>query len=267
MALPDRSSDDMPETTEARRAGDEAMIVAASRLLPDGATCFVGIGLPSAAAILAQRLAAPRIVLVYESGTLGAHPARLPLSVADDTLADNALTIVGVPELFNYWLQPGRIDVGLLGAGQVDRFANLNSTTVGGTYPHPVVRLPGAGGAPEIASACSRTLVMVRQNRRSFVETVDFVSTVGHRTAGRTRGELGLPGGGPAAVITDIGVYEPDPATGELVLARLQPGRTVDEAKAATGWSLAVAADVGSLKAPRPAELEIVRHLYAGGGR
>jgi glutaconate CoA-transferase subunit B len=255
----------MPEHDEIARDPDELIIVAASRMLGDGDVCFVGIGLPSAAAMLAQRGRAPAIVLVYESGTLGAHPERLPLSVADDTLADHAQALVGVPELFNYWLQPGRIEIGLVGAGQIDRFANLNSTVVGATYAQPRVRLPGAGGAPEIGSACRRTIVMLRQTPRSFVETVDFISTVGQRAGGRTRAELGLPGGGPTAIVSDLGVYEPDPASGELALSQLQPGASIEQARAATGWGLAIAPTVGRIEPPSSQELAVLRAFRAAG--
>jgi glutaconate CoA-transferase subunit B len=244
---------------------DEAMIVTAARMLVDGDICFVGIGLPSAVAMLAQRAATPGIVLIYESGVLGAHPEHLPLSVADGTLADHAQALVGVPELFNYWLQGGRIDVGVLGAGQVDRFGNVNSTVVGDAYAHPRVRLPGAGGAPEIAGACRRTIVIVRQTRRSFVETVDFISTVGHRARGRTRAELGLRGGGPAAVVTDLGVYEPADGSGELVLTCLQPGSSIEQARAATGWDLAVAATLEGIAPPSAGELDTLRGFRRGG--
>jgi glutaconate CoA-transferase subunit B len=245
---------------------DEIIAVASARLLEGTSTCFVGIGLPSAAAVLALRTHAPGLFLIYESGTLGANPDRLPLSVADDVLADSALTLVSVPEIFNYWLQPGRIDVGLLGAAQVDRFANLNSTVVGAEYDRPAVRLPGAGGAPEIASAAWRIIVMIRQSPRTFVNALDFITTVGHGSGATTRTELGMPGRGPAAVVTDIGLYEPHASTHELVLTALQPGRTVDEARAATGWELLVANEVGELEAPTPVQLETLRGLESSAG-
>jgi glutaconate CoA-transferase subunit B len=201
------------------------MTVAASRAIPDGAVCFVGIGAPSAAANLARRTHAPDAVLVYESGVIGARPDVLPLSIGDGELTDGALAVVSVPELFAYWLQGGRIDVGFLGTAQIDRFANLNTTVVG-PYARPAARLPGAGGAPEIAAAARETVVVVRHHVRAFVERLDFVTTVGHAHGGRSRAALGLPGGGPSRVITDLGVLEPDPDTRELTLTAVHAGAT-----------------------------------------
>src|SRR5579875_4021632 len=174
---------------------DEMMTVAAARALRDGMTCFVGIGLPSAAANLARTTNAPRLVLIYESGTIGTKPGWLPLSIGDGVLAETADSVVSVPEIFNYWLQPGRIDLGFLGAAQIDRFANLNSTVIG-PYDQPATRLPGAGGAPEIAAACRRVLVMIRQSRRSFVAGLDFRTSVGFGDGPGDRRRLGLRGGG-----------------------------------------------------------------------
>jgi glutaconate CoA-transferase, subunit B len=244
---------------------DDAITVAAARLLRPGQVCFVGIGLPSAAAMLARATTAPDLVLVYESGVLGAKPTYVPLSVADAILAKTAVDVVSVPELFNYWLQPGRIDVGLIGAGQVDRMGNINSTAIG-DYAHPSIRLPGAGGAPEIGAACAAFVVLVRQSLRSFVGKVDFVSTVGHGAGPGDRARLGLPGAGPVAVITDLGVYAPDPLSCELRLTALQPGVSVDDARAATGWNLAVAPDLAMLAPPTQAELDILRGFPAAGG-
>jgi glutaconate CoA-transferase subunit B len=248
--------------SQAECTSEDAMIVAGSRLLADGQVCFVGVGLPSAAAILALRTHAPNLVLVYESGTLGTRPAYLPLSVADHVLSSTAQTIVSVPEIFNYWVQPGRIDVGVLGAAQVDRFANLNSTVVG-DYARPKVRLPGAGGAPEIAAGCRSIIVLIRQSQRTFVNAVDFVTSLGHGSGRNERAALDFPGAGPRAVVTDIGLYEPDPATGELVLTRLHPGATVDGARAATGWTLAVASDLGPIAQPTAHELSVLRELQS----
>jgi glutaconate CoA-transferase subunit B len=237
---------------------DDAIVIATARRLKPGQVCFVGIGLPSAAAMLARATGAPGLVLVYESGVLGAKPTYVPLSVADGILAKTAVSVVSVPELFNYWLQPGRIDVGLLGAGQVDRMGNINSTVIG-SYDSPKVRLPGAGGAPEIGSAAHAFVVLVRQSKRSFVERVDFVSTVGNGTGAGDRKRLGLPGRGPSAVVTDIGVYEPHPDTMELQLVALQPDATVEDARAATGWALRVAGNVAVLPAPDARELAVLR--------
>lgn len=245
---------------------DEMMIVAAARMLQDGMVCFVGIGLPSAAAIVALETHARQLFIVYESGTLGPRPSYPPLSVADSILADTAQGIVSVPEIFNYWLQPGRIDIGLLGAAQVDRFANLNSTVIGNDYDRPKVRLPGAGGAPEIASACQNIVVVTRQSPRTFVQRVDFVTSVGHGDGAGTRRRLGLPGSGPQAVVTDIGVYEPTPPTHELQLTHLHPGASLEQARAATGWDLLTAAQIQRIAPPSTEELSVLRRLQAARG-
>jgi glutaconate CoA-transferase, subunit B len=242
---------------------DDRMTVAAARALRDGDVCFVGIGLPSTAANLARRTHAPGLVLVYESGTIGAKPTRLPLSIGDGELATTADAVVGVPEIFNYWLQPGRIDVGFLGAAQIDRFANINTTVIGGSYDDPKVRLPGAGGAPEIAACCGEVIVIVRQSPRTFVERVDFVTSVGYGSGPGDRERLGLQGRGPVKVITDLGVLEPDPETCELVLTALHEGVTPDDARAATGWELRIADDVGATPSPSDEELAGLRALLA----
>jgi glutaconate CoA-transferase subunit B len=240
---------------------DEMMTVAASRALRDGMTCFVGIGLPSAAANLARATHAPGLVLIYESGTIGAKPTELPLSIGDGILAETADAVVSVPEIFNYWLQPGRIDVGFLGAAQIDKFGNINTTVIGGDYEHPRVRLPGAGGAPEIAASCREVIVVVRQSVRSFVERVDFVTSVGYGSGPGDRERLGLTGAGPKKIITDLGVLEPDPTTLEFTLTSLFPGVSAASAKERTGWDLAIAADPESIAAPSPAELDALRDL------
>jgi glutaconate CoA-transferase subunit B len=245
---------------------DEMMSVAAARVLSGVRTCFVGIGLPSTAANLARATSAPGLVLVYESGTLGAKPPRLPLSIGDGILADTADSVVTVPEIFNYWLQPGRIEVGFLGAAQIDRFANINTTVIGADYAHPKVRLPGAGGAPEIAASCGRVVVVVRQTRRAFVEKVDFITSVGFGHGPGDRERLGLRGSGPQTVITDLGVLEPDPRTCELVLTHLHPGVTVEQAREATGWDLAVADDLATTLPPTAEELAVLRHLESTKG-
>jgi glutaconate CoA-transferase subunit B len=245
---------------------DELIAAATARRLRPRQICFVGIGLPSAAAMLARATNAPALVLIYESGLLGAKPTYLPLSVADGILAKTALDVVSVPELFNYWLQPGRIEVGLLGAGQVDRMGNINSTVVG-PYEKPAVRLPGAGGAPEIGGAAQEFVVLARQSKRSFVERVDFISTVGNGSAAGDRARLGLRGRGPAAVVTDLGIYAPDPVTAELTLTALQAGVTIEHAKAATGWDLKLAAEVAMLSPPGDVELGILRRFARAAGR
>ena len=226
---------------------DDVMAVAAARLLRDGEVCFVGIGLPSLAANLARATHAPGCVLVYESGTIGSKPRRPPLSIGDGELAETADAVVSVPEIFAYWLQGGRIDVGFLGAAQIDRHANLNTTVIG-DYAHPSVRLPGAGGAPEIAAGCRRTLVMLRQSPRTFVDELDFRTTDGH---------------GVTAVVTDLCVLEPDPRTRELVVTRLHPGVSADDVRAATGWDVRVAADVAAGDPPTADELAALRALRA----
>jgi glutaconate CoA-transferase subunit B len=248
-------------------SADEMMTVAAARALRDGAVCFVGIGLPSTAANLARRTHAPNLVLVYESGTLGAKPDVLPLSIGDGVLADTADSVVSVPEVFNYWLQPGRVDVGFLSAAQLDRYANINTTVVGDDYAHPRVRLPGAGGAPEIAASCREVIVVVRQSPRTFADRLDFVTSVGFGKGPGDRERLGLRGAGPRTVITDLGILEPDPDTCELTLTALHPGATAEQARAATGWPLAVAADLRTTAAPTPDELAVLRRLEATKGK
>jgi len=242
---------------------DEMMTVCAARALRDGMTCFVGIGLPSAAANLARATHAPGLVLIYESGTIGAKPGLLPLSIGDGILAQTADAVVSVPEIFNYWLQPGRIDVGFLGAAQIDRFANINTTIVGGDYRNPQVRLPGAGGAPEIAASCREVIVVVRQNRRSFVQRVDFVTSVGYGTGPGDRDRLGLTGAGPSRIITDLGVLSPDPGTSEFTLTGIYTAVSADEVRSRTGWELRVAPDLEIIAPPAPDELTALRELQA----
>jgi glutaconate CoA-transferase, subunit B len=224
---------------------EEVMAVAAARRLRNGAVVFVGIGLPSKACNLARTTHAPECVLIYESGTIGAKPQHLPLSIGDGELAETADAIVSVPEIFAYWLQGERIDVGFLGAAQIDRFGNLNSTVIG-DYSRPTVRLPGAGGAPEIARSCREILVVLRQTRRTFVERLDFLSSSGERVS---------------AVITDFGILEPDLGTRELVLTGLHPGMSVEGAQEATGWPLRVADEVITCASPADAELAALRAL------
>jgi glutaconate CoA-transferase subunit B len=224
---------------------DEMMAVAAARRIGNGTVCFVGIGLPSLAANLARATHAPQCVLIYESGTIGAKPYRLPLSIGDGELAETADAVVSVPEMFAYWLQGGRIDVGFLGAAQIDRHGNLNSTVIG-DYATPKVRLPGAGGAPEIATSVRDVFVMLRQSARAFVERVDFLSSVGSRVR---------------VVVTDLGILEP--RDDELTLTFVHRGVTEEEARAATGWELRVAGDLGETEPPTGAELAALRELQA----
>jgi glutaconate CoA-transferase subunit B len=245
---------------------DEMMAIAAARRLRDGTVCFVGIGLPSLAANLARATHAPGCVLIYESGTIGARPTVLPLSIGDGELAETAISVVSVPEIFAYWLQGGRIDVGFLGAAQIDRFGNLNSTVIG-DYEHPKVRLPGAGGAPEIAASCNETFVLLRQSPRAFVERLDFRSSVGYGDGAGDRERLGLPGRGVTVVVTDLGILEPDAETTELVLTHVHPGVAAEQAVEATGWQLRVADDVRETEAPTADELAALRGLRSAGDR
>ena len=239
---------------------DEIMTVTAARSLRDGMSCFVGIGLPSTAANVASRTHAPDLWMIYESGTLGASPDRLPLSIGDGILAETADTVVSVPEVFNYWLQAGRIDVGFLGAAQIDRYGNINTTVIG-DYDDPKVRLPGAGGAPEIAASCREVIVIMRHSRRAFVDKVDFITSVGHGAGPGDRERLGLTGAGPVRIITDLGVLEPDPITRELTLVGVHPGVEAADVRAATGWDLRVAEDPRSTSEPTDAELSVLRSL------
>lgn len=247
-----------------RPTADELMTVTAARALAGHVSCFVGIGLPSTAANLARRVHNPDLALIYESGAIGARPTRLPLSIGDGELAETADAVVSVPEVFNYWLQPGRIGVGFLSAAQLDRFGNLNTTFVGGTYEHPSVRLPGSGGAPEIAASCGEVFVMVRHSRRTFVPEVDFVTSAGHGTGPGFRAARGLRGAGPVLVVTDLGVLEPDHETRELTLTSVHPGVPVADVRAATGWDLRVADELGTTEPPTEEELRVLRGLTEG---
>jgi len=232
-------------STEPAYNADEMMAVEASRRLSRKSVCFVGIGLPSVAANLARRTHAPGCVLVYESGTIGAKPTRLPLSIGDGELAETADSVVSVPEMFAYWLQSGRIGVGFLGAAQIDRHGNLNSTVIG-DYDSPKVRLPGGGGAPEIATSVDDVFVMLRHTPRAFVERLDFRTSRGDRVR---------------VVVTDLGILEP--RDGELALVRVHPGVSVDDVRAATGWELAVAPELGETAPPTADELAALRGLEA----
>jgi glutaconate CoA-transferase, subunit B len=246
--------------TELGFSPTEIMTVAASRMLKNGAVCFVGIGLPSTAANLARLTHAPDVVLIYESGPIGAKPSVLPLSIGDGDLSLTADTVVSTPEIFRYWLQGGRIDVGFLGAAQIDRFANINTTVIG-PYEKPKVRLPGAGGAPEIAGMAGEVLIILKQNPRAFVKRLDFVTSAGFLDGGAARERAGLPGKGPTAIITDLGILTPDPVTKELTLTSIHPGVSLDQAKAATGWELKVSANLETTAAPEPRELAALHDL------
>ena len=239
---------------------DELMTVAAARCLGNDDVCFVGIGVPSAACNVARLTHAPRITLIYESGTIGARPTVLPLSIGDGELCRTALTTVSVPEFFRYWLQSGRITVGFLGAAQIDRFANLNTTVVG-PYNRPSVRLPGAGGAPEMAAACHRIFIVMPQSRRTFVERLDFLTSLGHGEGGDHRRRLGITTSGPAKIITDLCVMEPDDETKELTVTSLHPGVTRERLEAATGWPIRFAPGPSETPAPATRELDVLREV------
>jgi glutaconate CoA-transferase subunit B len=247
------------------QAGELQTIVAA-RLLTHARSVFIGVGRPSTAALLARMVHNPDLVLVYESGTIGAKPHRIPLSIGDGELAETADAVVSVPEMFNYWIGTGRVQVAFLGAAQVDRHGNLNSTVIGG-YEHPRTRLPGAGGAPEIASFCQEVVVIAPHSRRTFVETLDFRTTVGFGDGPADRERLGFTGRGPTAVVTDLGVLtprQPDPARApELTLTQLHPGVEVDQVREATGWELAVAADPVRTPPATDEELRALRELVS----
>lgn len=240
----------------------EMMTIAASRLLTNDDICFVGIGAPSAACNLARLTHAPGITLIYESGTLSTRPSVLPLSIGDGELCDTALTTVPVPEMFRYWLQGGRITIGFLGGAQIDRFANLNTTVVG-DYDAPKVRLPGGGGAPEIASNCGQIFITMAMGSRAFVETLPFITSFGHGTGKGDREKLGLRTKGPTRVITDLCVMAPDPETAELSVISLHPGVTREQVQASCGWPLRFAADLTETPAPSDQELEVLRGLHA----
>jgi glutaconate CoA-transferase subunit B len=236
----------------------EMMIVAAARALADARTVFVGVGLPNVACNLAQRTVAPQLELIYEAGVYGARPARLPLSIGDPTLVSGALAAMPMADLFGLYLQGGRVEVAMLGGAQIDRFGNLNSTVIG-SYAQPKVRLPGSGGAAEIAIHAQRTMVIMRLSKRAFVEQLDFRTSPGHLDGGAARKRHGLPGVGPILVVTDMALFDFAPPTHEMRLISLHPGIAIDQVRAMIGWEVCVATDVGSTPAPSAAELVAIR--------
>jgi glutaconate CoA-transferase subunit B len=240
----------------------EMMTIAAARALRNEDICFVGIGQPSAACNLARLTHAPDIVLIYESGTLGTKPRVLPLSIGDGELCEMALTTVSVPEMFRYWLQGGRISVGFLGGAQIDRFANLNTTVVG-PYDKPKVRLPGGGGAPEIATACGEIFIIMAQGKRSFADKLDFITSLGHGEGGDHRQRLGAKTKGPTRLMTDLCVFEPDPSTKEMIVTSIHPGVTHEQIQDNTGWPVHYADKVAETPPPTATELEVLRELHA----
>jgi len=241
-------------------SADEMMASVAARELADGDVVFVGIGLPNLACNLARGTHAPNLVLIYESGAVGATPSRLPVSIGDPALVTGSLMVCGMADVFQCFLQNGRIEVGFLGGAQVDRWGNINTTVIG-DYAHPTVRLPGSGGATEIAAHARRTLVVAKLGARTFPEQVDFVTSPGHRYRGTPRSEFRMPGQGPVTVITDKGVLEADRKSGELVLAALYPGVSVAEVRAGVGWPLATRTTLRELAPPSVRELQLLREV------
>ena len=241
---------------------DEMMTIAAARMLTSQDVCFVGIGQPSAACNVARLTHAPDITLIYESGTIGTAPSVLPLSIGDGELCDTALTTVSVPEMFRYWLQGGHITIGFLGAAQIDRFANINTTVIG-DYEMPKTRLPGGGGAPEIASLSQKVFVTMKQSRRGMVETIDFFTSFGHGEGGDHRRRMGLETAGPVALITDLALWEPYADTGELTVTSLHPGVTAEMVQDTCGWQVRFAAELAGTPPPDATELSVLRELKA----
>lgn len=240
----------------------EMMTVAAARALTNDDVCFVGIGAPSAACNLARLTHAPDITLIYESGTIGTAPNVLPLSIGDGELCETALTTVSVPEMFRYWLQGGRITVGFLGGAQLDKYGNINTTVVG-DYDRPKVRLPGGGGAPEIAISCREIFITMKQSLRGFVEKLDFITSLGHGTGGNDREARGVTTKGPTRLITDLALWEPDPVTKEFTIVSLHPGVTRDQICESVGWQVKFADTVSETPSPNAEELEVLRDLHA----
>ena len=236
----------------------ELMIINASRLLRDGDVVFVGVGQPNLACNLAKRTHAPGLVMIYEAGVIGAEPARLPLSIGDPTLVSGSLSVVSMYDIFTNYLQRGNVDVGFLGGAQIDRFGNINATMVGSDYRHPKVRLPGSGGAQEIAAWANRCYVMTPHQKRRFPEKVDFLTSAGFLDGAGGREKAGLRGRGPITVVTDIGLLGPD-ETGELILQAVHPGKTAEMAIENTGWELKVAASLLTTDPVSEPELRILR--------
>ena len=238
----------------------EMMTIAASRALTSDDVCFVGIGAPSAACNVARLTHAPGITLIYESGTIGTAPEVLPLSIGDGELCETALTTVAVPEMFRYWLQGGRISIGFLGAAQIDRFGNINTTVIG-DYHHPKVRLPGGGGAPEIATSCGQIYVTLKQAVRSMVEKIDFYTSFGHGDGGDHRQRLGITTQGPTLLITDLAIWKPDPETREFTVVSLHQGVSREQVQETCGWTVRFAVDVAQTPEPTELELSTLRDL------
>lgn len=241
---------------------NEMMTIAASRALRGSDVCFVGIGAPSAACNVARLTHAPDITLIYESGTIGTAPEVLPLSIGDGELCETAVTTVSVPEMFRYWLQGGRITIGFLGAAQLDRFGNINTTVIG-DYDHPKTRLPGGGGAPEIATSAQEIYITMAQSKRGMVEKIDFFTSFGHGTGGDDRAKLGIDTKGPTLLITDLAIWKPDPVTREFTVVSLHPGVTREKVQETCGWTVKFAERLEETPAPTALELKTLRDLKA----
>lgn len=241
---------------------DEMMTIAASRALRPNDVCFVGIGAPSAACNVARLSHAPEITLIYESGTIGTAPDVLPLSIGDGELCDTAVTTVSVPEMFRYWLQGGRVSVGFLGAAQLDKFGNINTTVIG-DYHHPKTRLPGGGGAPEIASSCGEIFITMKQSLRGMVKKIDFFTSFGHGTGGNDRAKLGITTKGPTLLVTDLAIWKPDADSKEFTVTSLHPGVTREQVQETCGWPVKFADNVETTPAPTELELTTLRDLQA----
>jgi glutaconate CoA-transferase subunit B len=234
------------------------MIAIAARVLKGARTVFVGVGLPNVACNLARYTVAPDLELIYESGVYGARPERLPLSIGDPTLVSGAASVVSMADLFGLYLQRGLVEIALLGGAQIDRFGNLNTTVIG-DYKKPKTRLPGSGGACEIAINAQRTFMIMRLKRRAFVEKLDFLTSPGHLTGGDSRARLGLPGGGPELMITDKAILNFDNPEREMQLSELYPGVTVEDVQAEVGWPLRLAATIGETAPPTAEEIRLIR--------
>jgi glutaconate CoA-transferase, subunit B len=243
--------------TEIKYSSAELMIVNAARLLKDGDVVFVGVGQPNLACNLAKRTHAPNLVMIYEAGVIGAEPERLPLSIGDPTLVSGSLSVVSMYDIFSNYLQRGNVDVGFMGGAQIDKYGNINATTIG-DYAHSKVRLPGSGGSQEIAAWANRCYIMTPHQKRRFPEKVEFMTSAGFIDGKGSREERGLRGGSMLAVVTDIGMMEPD-ESGEMILTALHAGRTVEEAKANTGWNLQVANQIKTTNPITKKELKILR--------
>ena len=248
----------------------ELLTINAARLLRDGDVVFVGVGLPNLACNLAHRTHAPNLVMIYEAGVIGAQPARLPLSIGDPTLVSGALSVCSMYDIFAFYLQRGNVDVGFMGGAQIDRFGNINATVIG-SYQSPKVRLPGSGGSMEIAAWANRCYILTPHQKRRFPEKLDFRTSAGFLSGGTDRQSAHLRGGGPQAIVTDLGILEPD-GSGELVLTALHPGATLEQARENTGWALKVAASLRVTDPPGLEELRILRSeldpqgIYLKGG-